>query len=127
MNVNSKVSGSFGSIGPVSLSGIPDTFHIDVDALPKINIGLDEIRMHSTIDPVEVKAAVAIERIPDIRAHLPADFSVGMSFFGVDLFRIRLCGEAQVITEPYHPNPCERCGTVPRDKTNVRDVVVQPG
>ena len=73
MNVNTKVSGSFGSIGPVSVSGIPDTFHINVDALPKIQVGLDEIRMHSTIDPLDVKATVSIDRIPDIRAHLPAD------------------------------------------------------
>jgi hypothetical protein len=125
MNVNSKVSGSFGSIGPVSLSGIPDTFHIDIDALPKIQIGIDEIRMHSTIDPVDVRAAVSIERIPDIRAHLPADFSVGMSILGVDLFKIRLCGEAQVITEPYRPNPCERCGSFQRT-TNSLDAVAQP-
>jgi hypothetical protein len=27
------------------------------------------------------------------------------------LFCIRLCGEAQIITEPYRPNPCESCGT----------------
>ena len=40
MNVNTKVSGSFGSIGPVTVSGIPDTFHINVDALPKIQVGL---------------------------------------------------------------------------------------
>jgi hypothetical protein len=127
MNVNTKVSGSFGSIGPVSVSGIPDTFHINVDALPKIQVGLDEIRMHSTIDPLDVKATVSIDRIPDIRAHLPADFSVGMSFLGVDLFRIRLCGEAQVITEPYRPNPCERCGAPQRVTTNLPDVVVPPG
>jgi hypothetical protein len=28
----------------------------------------------------------------------------------VELLSLRLCGEAQVITEPYHPNPCETCG-----------------
>lgn len=122
MNVNSKVSGSFGSVGPVTLSGIPDTFHINVDTLPKIQIGLDEIRMHSTIDPLDVRATVAIDRIPDVRAHLPADFSVGLSFLGFELFCIRLCGEGQVITEPYRPNPCERCGTLPRRPNESTDV-----
>lgn len=110
MTVNTKVSGSFGSVGPVSLSGIPDTYHIDVQNLPKIQLGIDEIRMRSTVDPLEVATRVAIERIPDIRAHLPADFSVGLSLLGVELFCIRLCGEGQVITEPYRPNPCEVCG-----------------
>ena len=66
--------------------------------------------MHSTVNPVECGVR-SIDRIPDIRAHLPADFWVGLSLLGVELFRIRLCGEAQVITEPYRPNPCERCGT----------------
>jgi hypothetical protein len=30
---------------------------------------------------------------------------------GMELLSIRLCGEAQIITEPYKPNPCERCGS----------------
>jgi hypothetical protein len=28
----------------------------------------------------------------------------------MELMCLRLCGEAQMITEPYHPNPCEVCG-----------------
>jgi hypothetical protein len=28
----------------------------------------------------------------------------------MELMCVRLCGEAQMITEPYVPNPCERCG-----------------
>ena len=51
-----------------------------------------------------------IKEIPNIRAHLPADFSVGLSLMGMELMCVRLCGEAQVITEPYLPNACERCG-----------------
>ena len=53
---------------------------------------------------------IRLEKIPDIRGHLPADFSVGLSLLGVELACVRLCGEAQVITEPYRPNPCEVCG-----------------
>jgi hypothetical protein len=41
---------------------------------------------------------------------VPANFSVGLSVLGLELFCARLCGEAQVITEPYEPNPCEHCG-----------------
>lgn len=93
-----------GPVGPVSVSGIPDTFHIDVDKLPKIQLGVDPI----TINPVDV--TIGISRIPDVRAHLPADFSVGLSLMGMELLCVRLCGEAQMITEPYRPNPCEVCG-----------------
>jgi hypothetical protein len=116
MNVNSAVSGSIGTslsgslgaIGPITIAGIPSTYTIGVSALPTIVI--DEIKMHSKIDPVDVTAHIAIEKIPDIRAHLPANFSVGLSLLGFELLCVRLCGEAQMITEPYRPNPCEVCG-----------------
>jgi hypothetical protein len=32
----------------------------------------------------------------------------------MELMNLRLCGEAQIITEPYRPNPCETCATVQR-------------
>ena len=103
----STVSGPGGSAVPVNatatVSGIPDHYHINVDSLPKIQLG---------VDPVELK--MSVEKIPDVRAHLPADFRVGLSLLGMELMCVRLCGEAQMITEPYHPNPCERCGQPPR-------------
>ena len=127
MTVKSQVSGSFGAVGPVSLAGIPDTFHLDVTNLPKIRLGVDPISMQAAIDPVEVATRISIERIPDIRAHLPANFSVGLSLLGMELLCLRLCGEGQVITEPYRPNPCEQCGAPSRDrdvKSNEPRVVV---
>jgi hypothetical protein len=95
---------SIGPVGPVTVAGIPDHFTIDVGKLPKIQLA---------IDPVEVKPlsiSMALTEIPNIRGHLPADFSVGLSVLGMELLCLRLCGEAQMITEPYRPNPCERCG-----------------
>jgi hypothetical protein len=116
----STVSGPGGSAIPVSatatVSGIPDHFHIDVDSLPKIQLGVDPL----TINPVDV--TIAISKIPDIRAHLPADFSVGLSVLGMEVMCLRLCGEAQMITEPYQPNPCERCGPTVR-VANATEVV----
>jgi hypothetical protein len=102
--VNAKISGGLGAIGPVTVAGIPDTFHIDITHLPKIQLGIDPL----TINPVDV--GIRIEKIPDTRVHLPADFRVGFSLLGVELMCVRLCGEAQAITEPYVPNPCEHCG-----------------
>jgi hypothetical protein len=109
-----------GAVGPVTVDGIPDTFHINVDKLPKIQLGVDPL----TINPVDV--TIAISRIPDVRAHLPADFSVGLSILGVELMCLRLCGEAQMITEPYRPNPCEVCGEPRRQPIELEPARPQP-
>lgn len=100
------VGGSLGAIGPVTVAGIPDTFHIFVEKLPKIQLGLDPVTL--TLNPIDVN--MRLKEFPSIRAHLPADFTVGLSLLGIELLCVRLCGEAQVITEPYIPNPCEECG-----------------
>ena len=104
-SIGASISGSLGAVGPVTVAGIPDTFHINIDKLPKIQLGVDPL----TLNPVTLN--LAITEIPSIRGHLPADFCVGLSVLGMELLSIRLCGEAQIITEPYKPNPCERCGT----------------
>lgn len=75
-----------GPVGPVSLVG-----GVAITGLPEVN--------------------VRIREIPNIRAHIPANFRLGISVLGIELAALNLCGEAQVITEPYVPNPCERCGT----------------
>lgn len=94
--------------GSLELEGSP-TFNIDVRNLPKITLGIDPITVNPlTINPVDV--TVRWTEAPSIRGHIPADFSLGLSMLGFQLFCIRLCGEAQVITEPYEPNPCEVCG-----------------
>lgn len=123
--IGTALSGSLGAIGPITVAGIPSTFHINVDALPTIQLG--EITTHSKIDPVDVTAHIAIEKIPDIRAHLPANFSVGLSLLGVELMCLRLCGEAQVITEPYLPNPCESCGHSSQRQAGRRELGVARG
>lgn len=81
---------SVGAVGPVTLAGIPDSYTVAISNLPDVN--------------------VRIKEIPSIRAHVPANFRLGFSIFGVELAALHLCGEAQIITEPYVPNPCERCG-----------------
>jgi len=119
------VSKITGPIGPVSVSGIPSTFHINVDTLPKIRLGVDPVTLNPvTVNPVTLTltpldASLRIKELPSIRGHLPADFTVGLSVLGLPLLALRLCGEAQVITEPYRPNPCERCGP---SRTRVLDV-----
>jgi hypothetical protein len=90
---------------------IPTSYSLDITHIPKISVGFDPITINPlTINPLDV--SVRIKEIPSIRAHIPANFSLGLSVLGYDLACLRLCGEAQVITEPYHPNPCEICGRV---------------
>lgn len=115
-----------GAVGPVTVDGIPDTFHINVDKLPTIvlnveklpviHLGIDNIpKIQLGVDPVELR----LTELPSIRGHLPADFCIGLSVLGKELISARLCGEAQIITEPYQPNPCETCGDIGRPDSRV--------
>lgn len=81
--------GSIGEMGPLTLAGIPNSYTVAISSLPDLNLRIREI--------------------PNIRAHIPANFRLGFSVLGVELAALNLCGEAQIITEPYAPNPCERC------------------
>jgi hypothetical protein len=100
------------------MDGFPTQFGLGVTAMPKLGIGMDPVsvavkelpKITVAVDPVTIKPVdvnLAITRIPDVRAHLPANFTVGMKVFGIEVFSVRLTGEAQLITEPYTPNPCE--------------------
>lgn len=92
---------------------VPTSYSLDITNIPKISIGLDPVTINPlTINPLEL--AVRIKEIPSIRTHVPANFTLGLSVLGYDVACVRLCGEAQVITEPYQPNPCEQCGQVHR-------------
>lgn len=119
-----NVSADVDVVGPVELSGsvgingIPNSYSIDLTHIAKIQVGLDPLTINPltitpiTINPLTVNpldVSVRIKEFPSIRGHVPADFTVGLSILGFQLLCLRLCGEAQIITEPYHPNPCERC------------------
>ena len=80
-----------GAVGPVTLAGIPSNYTVAISNLPDLNLRIREI--------------------PSVRAHVPANFRLGFSILGIELAALHLCGEAQIITEPYVPNPCERCGS----------------
>jgi hypothetical protein len=104
----------------VDLSGIPSSYALDVTHLPKIEIALGPIELEPiTVNPLDV--SVRLKEIPSIRTHVPALFTLGLSVLGFELVRARLCGEAQVITEPYEPNPCEHCGKPHRTPVPVPD------
>ena len=92
-----------GPMGPLTLAGIPDSFTVAISTLPDLNLRIKEI--------------------PSIRAHVPANFRLGFSVLGLELAALNLCGEAQIITEPYVPNPCERCGGTARQLPPIDEYV----
>ncbi len=94
--------------GPVSVSLSPSTFTINSNVtLPVMHFSIDQIpKMTFGFDPIEVR----LTKIPSTRSHLPVDLCLSMTLFGLELMAWRICGETQVITEDYHPNPCEHCG-----------------
>ncbi len=99
----STMSGPLGTVGQVIVSGIPDTF-IHVEKLPKTQLGIDPLTVDPITLPLEpVELSMRIEEIPNVRGHLPADFSVGLSPLGIELMCVRLFGESQMITEPMFP------------------------
>jgi hypothetical protein len=113
--VGSNISGSLGSVGPVTVAGIPNEYTFHIKDLPKLEIApLDStVRFEPVtlkIDPIET--SISIKEVPSLRTHLPANYTLALSLFGVEIAAIQLCGEGQIITEPYRPNPCEVCGRV---------------
>jgi hypothetical protein len=113
--IDTNVAGSFGAVGPVTLSGIPDTYTFKIEKFPKIQFGVDSLQGTLKLEPVQIELApistsIAITGIPSVRTHLPMNYCVGLSVLGIELAAIRLCGEGMVITEPYEPEPCEVCG-----------------
>jgi hypothetical protein len=119
-DVDLDLGGSVGSIGPVTVSGIPNNLSLAITNIPKILLGVDPLSATITVglnpitlNPVTLNPVtlnLAVTEIPSVRAHFPMNYCIGLSILGIELFSVRLCGEGQAITEPYVPNPCERCG-----------------
>jgi hypothetical protein len=127
------LSGTIGLGGSIGITGMPSHYDIDIGKLPKISIGVDPLTATMTLTPLTlnpvtlnpVSLNIAITDLPSQRMHLPADFTVGLSMLGLQLLCVRLCGEAQMINEPYAANPCEHCGPS-RGRVDVRDLDIAP-
>jgi hypothetical protein len=105
MSVKIPSSFDFGIDLDVDLSGIPTTYTVNTNVAPlTLNLGPIEVRPLE-FKPVDI--SLRLKEIPSIRAHLPLDYRVGLSVLGAELLCVRLCGQGQVITEPYVANPCE--------------------
>jgi hypothetical protein len=105
MSVNIPSSFDFGIDMGVDVSGLPTNYTINTSVSP-LTLNLSPIQ----IQPLELKPvdiSLRLKEIPSVRVHLPLDYRLGFSVLGAELLCLRLCGQGQVITEPYAPNPCE--------------------
>ncbi|OUS13666.1 hypothetical protein A9Q89_02345 [Gammaproteobacteria bacterium 53_120_T64] len=118
-----KIPSSFG----IDLDGdfdidIPTTYAIGITDLPQIDVNLHPLDikiqpldikvqpLDINIRPLEIKPldiSLRLKEIPSIRAHLPLNYKVGFSLLGREIAGINLCGQGQLITEPYQAYPCE--------------------
>lgn len=86
----------------LDISGIPTSYSVNASVQP--------LTMNLNLAPVELRPidfSLRLKEIPAVRAHLPLDYRVGLTVLGAELLCVRLCGQGQVITEPYEANPCE--------------------
>lgn len=74
---------------------------IRIRELPQINLAVEKI------PPITTNLNLAIKEVPEQRYHMPAYYHVGFSLFGLEVFRLSLCGESQVINEKYVPRRME--------------------
>ncbi len=99
----------------MSVEKLPE-FIARVKELPRIELGDINTNVRVTELPrIEIDATtksslnISIKEIPDVRAHLPAHYNLGISLFGVEVINFSLCGESQIITEKYRPRRMELC------------------
>lgn len=100
-----KIPSSFDFGIDLDVSGIPTSYTFNANLAPMtLNLGPIEVKPLE-FKPVDI--SLRLKEIPSVRAHLPLDYRVGLSVLGSELLCVRLCGQGQVITEPYVANPCE--------------------
>lgn len=105
MSVKIPSSFDFGIDLSADISGIPTNYTVNTNVSPiTLNLGPIEIKPLE-FKPVDI--SLRLKEFPAVRAHLPLDYRVGLSVLGSELLCVRLCGQGQVITEPYVANPCE--------------------
>jgi hypothetical protein len=107
MSVKIPSSFTFGVGLDVDLDGdldvtIPTSYAIDIPTDFTVRV-----RELAPIQIQPIDLSLRLKEIPSIRGHLPLNYKVGFNLLGREIACIHLCGQGQVITEPYVPYPCE--------------------
>jgi|SwirhisoilCB3_FD_contig_31_7711613_length_584_multi_3_in_0_out_0_1 hypothetical protein len=83
-----------------------------VTQLPKVDASLAVTQLP------KIDASLAITQLPKIdadiglkptRIHMPMHTQICLSFLGINLLKLSICGENMMIAEPYVPHRAERC------------------
>jgi hypothetical protein len=101
---------SFDFFVDLDLTGIPSNYTLTLNPVTVSPMSLTIAPLTFDVRPITIQpmdVSLRLKEIPSIRAHFPVDYRVGLSVLGSELVCLRLCGQSQVITEPYLPNPCE--------------------
>ncbi len=69
----------------------------------KVNLGLDNLRIKE-LPKIELEFGMKPTRV-----HLPTHYQMCFSLLGMEMFKLALCGETMMITEPYVPHKTEEC------------------
>jgi hypothetical protein len=88
---------------------------LDITVARPVEIMLDPVSITLapiTINPLDV--SLRLKEVPSLRITFPVDYRVAFGLCGIELACIHFCGQSQIITEPYVPNPCECCGAIAR-------------
>ncbi|HEV3409806.1 MAG TPA: hypothetical protein VG095_05905 [Chthoniobacterales bacterium] len=112
-----KVGGTGGNVIQVD----SDLDNIHVKEFPEVAFRVKELPTMTLNSNVAVKELptmrlesrsdvnIAIKEIPEQRVHLPAHYQLAFSFFGIEIWKLALCGEGQIINEKYSPRRTETC------------------
>ena len=84
-------------------------FEISVKELPTINASVGSTLAITEVPPITSNVNIAVTDIPQQRVHYPAHYNMCFSLFGVEIWSVSLCGEAQAINEKYVPRRTEEC------------------
>ena len=105
------------SVGVTAFPEVTGNSNISIKELPKI---VSDVTTASTvtantsiaiteIPPITTNLNIAVTQIPEQRVHYPAHYQLGFTLFGMEVWSLSLCGEAQVINENYVPRRTEVC------------------
>jgi len=69
----------------------------------RVNAGLDDIRIKQ-LPKIELELSIKPTRV-----HVPTHYEMCFSLLGMEMFKLGVCGETMVVTEPYVPHQTESC------------------
>jgi hypothetical protein len=113
-NYSLTLGGAIG-IQPLNLTGGLDVglddIHIkelpliklDVTSNNKVDLGLDNIRIKE-LPKIELELSIKPTRV-----EVPTHYQMCFSVLGLEMFKLALCGETMLITQPYVPHETEKC------------------